>query len=177
MKKGRFCRRYEKSDLLPALAVSVGYTVGIILLCISGGCGIIPEKILCSVFASDGSAVKFAHVVIRQTFFFTAVFLCGFTKTPSYICAAIVFCRSLLAGYSSALILYASAPMPLYFMHTALSVASVIALVSSARAATSFSKAGSTDRTDVANYASCVFFFAGIILIMTFVFNLLTFVM
>ena len=75
------------------------------------------------------------------------------------------------------LILYASAPMPLYFMHTALSVASVIALVSSARAAISFSKAGSTDRTDVANYASCVFFFAGIILIMTFVFNLLTFVM
>lgn len=177
MKKGRLCRKYTKHGLLPALAVSVGYTVGIILLCISGGSGITPEKNLCSVFASDGSAVKFAHVAIRQTFFFTAVFLCGFIRNPLYVCAAIVFCRSLLAGYSSALILYKSLPMPLYFMHTSLSVASVIALVSSARAAASFSETGNTDKAKIADYASCVFFFAGIILIMTFVFNLLTFVM
>lgn len=102
----------------------IGYVFGI-LLCIAVG------RLGIKLSTESADICSLCRILLWQAVFFIVIMAVG-RKTA--ICAAVLFTRGMLAGYSSTYLLNEQADL-LYFMHTAVSVLVMTALTSAAKLA------------------------------------------
>lgn len=139
-------KRIKTGHIVVTTAGVIGYVFGA-LLCIAVG------RLGIKVARESADIDTLCRILLWQAIFFIVILAGGYIGHGRAICAAVLFVRGVLAGYSSTYLLSLQADL-LYFMHTAMSVLVMTALTSAARVV--MEKRGS-------ERVICVFFLIGIV--------------